>query len=61
MREAYRLNSHCLPDNAGLRFLIGYIYTGPSQPCDFETIQERVVASLHYINKLRFPHDHAPL
>lgn len=48
MREAYRLSKHYLPDCAGVYFLIGYIYTGPDKLCDFQTVQEKIVALLHY-------------
>ncbi len=52
MREAYRLSKHFLADCAGIYFLIGYIYTGPSKPCDFKTVQEKIEASLHHLSKL---------
>jgi ribonuclease P protein component len=52
MREAYRLSKHCLTDRAGVYFLIGYIYTGTEKSCDFKTVQAKIVASLHYLNKL---------
>ena len=52
MREAYRLHKHHLADSAGIHFLIGYVYIGSARLCDFKTIQEKVVASLYYLNKL---------
>jgi hypothetical protein len=52
MREAYRLHKHYLADSPGIYFLIGYIYIGSAKLCDFKTVQEKVVASLHYLNKL---------
>jgi hypothetical protein len=52
MREAYRLNKHFLVDYVGIYFLIGYIYVGPSKPCDFKTVQEKIIASLHHLSKL---------
>ncbi len=52
MREAYRLNQHCLKGDACLHFLISYIYVGPSQLCDFKIVQEKVIASLHYLREL---------
>jgi hypothetical protein len=52
MREAYRLHKHHLAANLGIHFLIGYIHIGPARVCDSKTIQEKVVASLHYLNKL---------
>ena len=61
MREAYRLNQHCLMDGAGNYFLIGYIYTGSSELCDFKTVQEKIVASLHYLNKLHAQNYHESL
>jgi hypothetical protein len=61
MREAYRLSKHCLTDCAGVHFLIGYICTGPNKLCDFKTVQEKIVASLHYLNKLRTQDDHDSL
>jgi len=61
MREAYRLSQHYLPDCDGVYFLIGYIYTGPDKSCDFKTVQEKIVASLRYLNKLRTQNDHDSL
>jgi len=52
MREAYRLNEHYLADSTGIYFLIGYIYVGSARLCDFKTVQEKIVASLQYLNKL---------
>jgi hypothetical protein len=52
MREVYRLHKHHLADNLGIYFLIGYIYIGSARLCDSKTIQAKVVASLHYLNKL---------
>ena len=52
MREAYRLNQHYLKDDAYLYSLIGYIYTGPNKLCDFKTVQEKIIASLHYLSEL---------
>lgn len=52
MREAYRLSKHYLKGDACLCFLIGYIYTGPSKSCDFKTVQEKMIASLQYLNEL---------
>lgn len=52
MREAYRLHKCHLADSSGIHFLIGYVYIGSDRVCDFKTIQEKVVASLHYLNKL---------
>jgi hypothetical protein len=61
MREAYRLNKNFLVDCAGIYFLIGYIYTGPGKLCNFKTVQEKVIASLHYLSKLHMQHDHDSL
>jgi hypothetical protein len=58
MREAYRLNKHFLADCAGIYFLIGYIYTGPSKLCNFKTVQEKIVASLRYLSKLNTQYDY---
>ena len=55
MREAYRLNKHCLKGGAGMYFLIGYVYTGPNKLCDFKAVQEKIVASFYYLNKLLIP------
>ena len=52
MREAHRLNKYCLADSPDIYFLLGYIYIGSAKSCDFKTIQEKIVASLHYLNKL---------
>jgi hypothetical protein len=60
MREAYRLNEHRLADSTGICFLIGYIYIGPVGLCDFKTVQEKIVASLQYLNKLYKQDKHDP-
>lgn len=61
MREAYRLHKHHLVEDPGVYFLIGYIYIAPARLYDFKTVQEKIVASLHYLNKLhtqrKDPHD----
>jgi hypothetical protein len=52
MREAYRLHKRQWADSSDIHFLIGYVYIGSARVCDFKTIQEKVVASFHYLNKL---------
>jgi hypothetical protein len=54
MREAYRLSEHYLPDCTGGYLFIGYIYTGSDKSCNFKTVQEKIVASLHYLSKLAY-------
>lgn len=61
MREAHRLNKHCLADSTGIYFLVGYLYIGSARSCDFKTVQEKMVASLHYLNKLYTQDNHDPL
>lgn len=61
MREAYRLNKHCLADHVGLHFLIGYIYIGSGRLYGFKAVQKRVVASLHDLNDLYTRHHHDSL
>ncbi|MHA7877964.1 MAG: ribonuclease P protein component [Bacteroidota bacterium] len=52
MREAYRLHKHCLSSETNVYFLIGYIYTGTSELCDFKALQKRIVSSFRYLSKL---------
>ena len=61
MREAYRLHKHCLAACSGVYFLIAYIYMGAGKPCAFKTIQEKIVASLQYLNHLHTQHNYDPL
>ncbi len=58
MREAFRLQQHRLSADPGAHFLIGYVYVGPAEPARFQEIQDKVIASLHYLNTLHVPpHD----
>ena len=61
MREAYRLNKHLLLPSPKTYFLIGYSYIGAGQLCDFKTIQEKLIASLQYLNHLDTKNNYAPL
>lgn len=56
MREAYRTHKYILRKLVGEYLLIGYIYIGPAEPCDFQTIQQGVIESLRYLSQL-FPQD----
>lgn len=52
MREALRLHQHQLITPPEIHFLMGYVYIGPPEPCDFQKIQAQIVASLHFLNKI---------
>ena len=58
MREAHRLHKHCLVERAGTYFLIAYIYIGIARSCDFQTLQGKMIASFHYLNKLPTQNNH---
>ena len=58
MREAYRLQQHRLSVGSDLRFLIGYVYIGPTEPAKFQAIEEKIIASLNYLNTLHAAASH---
>ncbi len=61
MREAYRLNKHLI-DGLEVRLVIGYVYTGPNEPADFKTVQDRIITSLRHLNShyAHTPHETSP-
>lgn len=61
MREAYRLNKHLLAPRKDIRFLIGYIYIASRKPCSFKKIQEKLIASLQFLNQFHAPSNHDPV
>mmetsp|Transcript_3878 Transcript_3878/g.8742 ORF Transcript_3878/g.8742 Transcript_3878/m.8742 type:complete len:98 (-) Transcript_3878:124-417(-) len=62
MREAYRLNKYRLASSSPRKyFLIGYIYMGTGNLCDFVTIQDRIIFSLRYLNQLYIRKRHGTL
>ena len=56
MREAYRLNKHCLLPSASTtpmhHFLLAYLYVAQDSNCDFETIEKKIQESIDYLNQL---------
>ena len=61
MREAYRLHKHLLAPCEGTHFLIGYIYIAQHQSCSFEEIEEKLIASLQYLNRRHASSNYEPL
>lgn len=56
MREAYRLNKHRLlssfANKASGHFLLAYVYTASDIHLSFVTIQNQMIASIHYLNQV---------
>lgn len=52
MREAYRLNRHCLATDTTNYLLIGYIYTGSAIPSSFSAIEQSMIATLRHLDSV---------
>ncbi len=54
MREAYRLSQANFSSDAPPFLLLGYVYVGLNNEGTYATIQEKILASLHYLYVTQF-------